>query len=70
MLVQARAAARHAAFEPPFLLVSSLAGWRRVLDSLDALLTRVACLESALEAAVGEGQASAFRFAFRLLRLR
>lgn len=56
VLMQARAAARHAAFEPPFLQQGSLKRWGRVLESLDALLTRVACLESALEGvATGEG---------------
>lgn len=57
MLAQARMAAEHAAFEPPFLMTSSLAGWRRVINALDAVLTRVACLESALEGATGEGAA-------------
>jgi len=60
LIEQARTAARHAAFEPPFLMNTRLSGWRRVLDSLDTLLTRVACLESALEGATGEGQASGF----------
>ncbi len=37
-------------------MVSSLRGWVRVVDSLDALLTRVACLESVLEGATFEGK--------------
>ena len=53
---QARAAARHSAFEPAWLLQGSLKRWGRVLDSLDALLTQIACLESALEGvATAEG---------------
>lgn len=46
---QARAAARHAAFEPACLLRGTLKRWGRVLDALDSLLTQIACLESALE---------------------
>ena len=53
---QARAAARHTAFEPTWLLQGSLKRWGRVLDSLDSLLTQIACLESALEGvATAEG---------------
>ena len=52
---QARTSALQAAFEPPFLMASRLAGWRRVVEAVEALLTRVACLESAIEGATGEG---------------
>jgi hypothetical protein len=54
---QARAAARHAAFEPAWLLHGSLKRWGRVLGALDSLLTQIACLESALEGvATAEGE--------------
>mmetsp|Transcript_18549 Transcript_18549/g.55979 ORF Transcript_18549/g.55979 Transcript_18549/m.55979 type:complete len:703 (-) Transcript_18549:245-2353(-) len=54
LLLQARTSALQAAFEPPFLMTSRLSGWRRVLEAVEALLTRVACLESAIEGATGE----------------
>lgn len=38
-------------------MTSRLSGWRRVLEAVEALLTRVACLESAIEGATGEGEA-------------
>lgn len=37
-------------------MTSRLSGWRRVLEAVEALLTRVACLESAIEGATGEGE--------------
>lgn len=54
-MLQAQASAVQASFEPPFLRTSRLAGWRHVGEAVEALLSRVACLESAVEGATGEG---------------